>query len=162
MVRLSDPAYVDEIRTLFACTRERFEADTETSERRGLPVWTVSDRTMRNCLIRAVDDAARGGFRLISEVSPHTFSHSFAMHMLYNHIHPKVLQALHGHEKSESTKELRKVFTLDVATGLQVRFSLDTGAALPSGCRNMAPVCGADFINFALDGAICKFGIALQ
>ena len=129
-VPLSDPAYVDEMRRLFASTREEFEADAETGERRALPVWTVSDRTVRNWLTRAVDDAARGGIRLSTEVSPHTFRHSFAMHMLYNHVHPKVLQALLGHEKSESTEVYTKVFALDVAAGQQVRFSLDTGAAL--------------------------------
>lgn len=37
VVPLSDPAYVDRMRRLFASTRE-FEADAETGARRGLPV----------------------------------------------------------------------------------------------------------------------------
>ncbi|MEA5105636.1 hypothetical protein [Pantoea sp. S18] len=50
VVPLSDPAYVDEMRTLFPCTRKELEADTEIGERCALPVWTVSDRTVRNWL----------------------------------------------------------------------------------------------------------------
>lgn len=130
VVPLSDPAYVDEMRRLFASVREEFETDGETGERRALPVWTVSDRTVRNWLTRATDAAARAGIRLSIDVSPHTFRHSFAMHMLYHHVPPKVLQSLLGHEKFESTEVYTKVFALDVAAGQQVRFSLDTGAAL--------------------------------
>lgn len=130
VVPLSDPGFVDELRRLFASTREEFEADAETGERRALPVWTVSDRTVRNWIGRAVNDAARAGIRLSIDVSPHTFRHSFAMHMLYNHVHPKVLQALLGHEKHESTEVYTKVFALDVSAGQQVRFSLDTESAL--------------------------------
>ncbi|WP_337026541.1 tyrosine-type recombinase/integrase [Pantoea eucrina] len=130
VVPLSDPAYVDEMRRLFASTKEGFETDAETGERRALPVWTVSDRTVRNWLTRAVDDAARGGIRLSTDVSPHTFRHSFAMHMLYNHVPPKVVQSLLGHEKFESTEVYTKVFALDVAAGQQVQFSVDTAGAL--------------------------------
>ncbi|WP_455851818.1 tyrosine-type recombinase/integrase [Pantoea endophytica] len=88
VVPLSDPAYVDEMRRVFASVREEFETDSDTGECRALPVWTVSDRTVRNWIGRAVDDAARAGIRLSIDVSPHTFRHSFAMHMLYNLIHP--------------------------------------------------------------------------
>ncbi|RRW59572.1 phage integrase family protein [Pantoea dispersa] len=130
VVPLSDPAYVDEMRRLFASVREEFETDGETGERRALPVWTVSDRTVRNWLTRATDTAARAGIRLSIDVSPHTFRHSFAMHMLYHHVPPKVLQSLLGHEKFESTEVYTKVFALDVAAGHQVRFSLDTDASL--------------------------------
>ncbi|MEN4795716.1 tyrosine-type recombinase/integrase [Pantoea agglomerans] len=95
-----------------------------------LPVWTVSDRTVRNWINRAIDAAARAGVRLSIEVSPHTFRHSFAMHMLYHHVPPKVLQSLLGHEKFESTEIYTKVFALDVAASHQVLFSMDTAGAL--------------------------------
>lgn len=129
VVPLSDPACVDELRRLFASVREEFETGPD-GERRAQPVWTVSDRTVRNCISRAVDDAARAGIRLSIDVSPHTFRHSFAMHMLYNHVHPKVVQSLLGHEKFESTEVYTKVFALDVAASHQVRFSLDTERSL--------------------------------
>ncbi|MBK0098859.1 tyrosine-type recombinase/integrase [Erwinia sp. S63] len=130
VVPLSDPGYVDEMRRLFASVKEEFETDGETGERRALPVWTVSDRTVRNWLTRATDTAARAGVRLSIDVSPHTFRHSFAMHMLYHHVPPKVLQSLLGHEKFESTEVYTKVFALDVAASQQVRFSMDTAGAL--------------------------------
>ncbi|MEN4559532.1 site-specific integrase [Pantoea agglomerans] len=130
VVPLSDPAYVDEMRRLFASVREEFETDSDTGERRALPVWTISDRTVRNWINRAIDAAARAGVRLSIEVSPHTFRHSFAMHMLYHHVPPKVLQSLLGHEKFESTEVYTKVFALDVAASHKVRFSLDTQTSL--------------------------------
>lgn len=130
VVPLSDPGYVDEIRRLFASTRERFEEDTITGERRAMPVWGISDRTVRNWLERAVDAAGRDGVRFSIAVSPHTFRHSFAMHLLYGHVHPKILQGLMGHEKFESTEVYTKIFALDVAASQQVRFSLNTQDAL--------------------------------
>ncbi|WP_242672355.1 tyrosine-type recombinase/integrase [Citrobacter freundii] len=65
-----------------------------------------------------------------NNVSPHTFRHSFAMHLLYGHVHPKVLQGLLGHEKFESTEVYTKIFALDVAASQQLRFTLDTQDAL--------------------------------
>ena len=56
--------------------------------------------------------------------------HSFAMHLLYGHVHPKILQGLLGHEKSESTEVYLRIFALDVAAGQQVRFTLDASAAV--------------------------------
>lgn len=130
VVPLSDPAYVDEMRRLFASTKERFEEDVITGERRALPVWKTTDRTVRNWLTAAVDDAGRHGVRFSIEISPHTFRHSFAMHLLYGHVHPKILQGLMGHEKYESTEVYLRVFALDVAASHQVRFTLDTAHAL--------------------------------
>jgi integrase len=75
---------------------------------------------VRNWLTAAVDDAGRHGVRFSIEISPHTFRHSFAMHLLYGHVHPKILQGLMGHEKYESTEVYLKVFALDVAASHQV------------------------------------------
>ncbi|KTH58823.1 hypothetical protein ASV22_24475 [Enterobacter hormaechei subsp. xiangfangensis] len=61
MIPLSDPGYVDEMRRLFASTRERFEDDKLIGEHRAMPVWGVTDRTVRNWLERAVDAAERDG-----------------------------------------------------------------------------------------------------
>lgn len=102
------------MRRLFANIREEFEADTdtETGERRDPPQH-------------------RG-------VASHP-PHSFAMHMLYNHGHPKVNQALLGHEKSESSDVYTKVFSLDVAARQQVRFNRETGAVLQLQLATPAP-----------------------
>ena len=127
---LSDPIYVYEMRRLFASTKEQFEDDPVTGERRAQPVWNVTDRTVRNWLVRAVDVANRDGVKLSIDVSPHTFRHSFAMHLLYGHVHPKVVQGLLGHEKFESTEVYTKIFALDVAASQQLRFTLNTSDAL--------------------------------
>ncbi|VUS85628.1 Tyrosine recombinase XerD [Klebsiella pasteurii] len=94
-----------------------------------MPVWGVTDRTVRNWIERAVSAAERDGVRFSIAVSPHTFRHSFAMHLLYGHVHPNVLQGLMGHEKFESTR-YTKIFALDVAASQQIRFNLDTLEAL--------------------------------
>lgn len=133
VIPLSDPAYVDEMRHLFASTKEQFEDDPITGERRALPVWNISDRTVRNWLNRAVDAAQRDGVRFSIGVNPHAFRHSFAMHLLYGHVHPKVLQ---GHEKFESTEIYTKIFALDVAASQQLRFTLDTQDALQLLCKH--------------------------
>ena len=104
MIPLTDPGYVDEMRRLFASTGERFEDDRLTGERWDMSVWVITNRTVRNWLERAVDAAERDGVRFSIENRPHTFGHSFAMHLLYGHVHPKVLQGLMGHEKFESTE----------------------------------------------------------
>jgi len=130
VVVLSDADYVREMRNLFASTRERFEVDTLTGEKRAMPVWNVTDRTVRNWLKAAVDRAERDGIRLSIEISPHTFRHSFAMHLLYGHTPPKVLQSLMGHEKYESTEVYLKVFSLDVAASQNVTFTLPVDSAL--------------------------------
>lgn len=130
VVPLSDAAYVTEMRNLFASTREQFDIDTVTGEKRALPVWNSTDRTVRNWLKAAVDRAERDGVRLSIDVSPHTFRHSFAMQLLYGHTPPKVLQSLLGHEKYESTEVYTKVFALDVAASQQVTFTLPVAEAM--------------------------------
>ncbi len=57
-------------------------------------------------------------------VTPHTFRHSYAMHMLYNGIPLKVLQSLMGHKSISSTEVYTKVFALDVAARHRVQFQM--------------------------------------
>jgi hypothetical protein len=40
------------------------------------------------------------------------------MHLFFNHVPPKVVQAYMGHERHESTEVYLKVFALDVAPPL--------------------------------------------
>ncbi|MBF7997757.1 tyrosine-type recombinase/integrase [Rahnella laticis] len=130
VVPLSDPGFVDELRRLFASTRERIETDAQTGERRALPIWTATDRTVRNWLTRAVDDARRDGVTFSVPVTPHVFRHSYAMHHCYQHTPLKVLQALLGHEKAESTEVYTRVFALDIASSQQITFSMPESQAV--------------------------------
>ena len=68
--------------------------------------------------------AAADGVTFSVPVTPHTFCHSYAMHMLYAGIPLKVLQSLMGHKSISSTEVCTKVFALDVAARHRVQFSM--------------------------------------
>ncbi|WP_258395406.1 MULTISPECIES: hypothetical protein [Lonsdalea] len=44
IVSITDPVVVDELRCLFASTKEQFEVNAVTGECTPLPVWQISDR----------------------------------------------------------------------------------------------------------------------
>lgn len=73
-------------------------------------------------LSEAVEAAAADGVTFSVPITPHTFRHSYAMHMLYAGIPLKVLQALMGHKSISSTEVYTKVFALDVAARHRVQF----------------------------------------
>ncbi len=85
-------------------------------------IWEITDRTVRTWLSEAVEAAAADGVTFSVPVTPHTFRHSYAMHMLYAGIPLKVLQSLMGDKSISSTEVYTKVFALDVAA-LAVEFS---------------------------------------
>ncbi|EAT8819549.1 site-specific integrase, partial [Salmonella enterica] len=62
-------------------------------------------------------------------LTPKTFRHSFAMHILFNRIHPKVLQALMGHQSFKSTEVYTQLFLFDVAGQHQVSFGFNAEQA---------------------------------
>ncbi|RLM11774.1 resolvase [Gibbsiella quercinecans] len=130
IVPLTDPVFVDELRRLFASTKEQFEVNPDTGERTPLPIWQISDRSVRNWLTKAQDRASREGVCFSIPLTPHVFRHSYAMHMLYQGTPLKVLQALLGHEKPESTEVYTKVFALDMVASHQVQFTLPAQDAL--------------------------------
>lgn len=95
------------------------------------PVWDITDDTARNWLKEALGHAQRNGMRFsIQGITPHTFRHSFAMHLLYNRVHPKILQSFMGHRDYKSTEIYTRVFALDVAGQLGVRFEMSPEQAL--------------------------------
>lgn len=130
LIPLTDPQFVDELRRLFASTKEQFEIDAQTGERTPLPIWQTTDRTARNWLTKAERQANSEGIHFSVPVTPHVFRHSYAMHMLYQGTPLKVLQGLMGHEKGESTEVYTRVFALDIVANRQVQFTLSTQDAL--------------------------------
>ncbi len=80
-------------------------------------LWEITDRTVRTWIGEAVEAAAADGVTFSVPVTPHTFRHSYAMHMLYAGIPLKVLQALMGHKSVSSTEVYTKVFALYVPHG---------------------------------------------
>lgn len=131
VVPLSDPHYVAQLQTMVATLKiplERRNPNTGRMEK--VRLWTITDRTVRSWLADAVDAAARDGVTFSVAITPHTFRHSYAMHMLYAGIPLKVLQALMGHKSISSTEVYTKVFALDVAARHRVQFSMPEADAV--------------------------------
>ena len=96
-----------------------------TRPRRREPLWAVTDETMRNWLKQAVRRAEADGVHFSIPVTPHTFRHSYIMHMLYHRQPRKVIQALAGHRDPRSMEVYTRVFALDMAATLAVPFTGD-------------------------------------
>ncbi|EAP4732792.1 tyrosine-type recombinase/integrase [Salmonella enterica] len=125
LVPLSDNQYVSELQMMVATLKiplERRNRRTGRTEKARL--WEITDRTVRTWIGEAVEAAAADGVTFSVPVTPHTFRHSYAMHMLYAGIPLKVLQALMGHKSISSTEVYTKVFALDVAARHRVQFQM--------------------------------------
>ncbi|KFC76686.1 resolvase [Buttiauxella agrestis ATCC 33320] len=85
---------------------------------------------MRSWINEAVEAANADGVYFSVPVTPHTFRHSYAMHMLYAGIPLKVLQSLMGHRSNSSTEVYTKVFALDVAAQHRVQFQMSAAEAV--------------------------------
>ncbi|WP_411904794.1 tyrosine-type recombinase/integrase, partial [Salmonella enterica] len=105
LVPLSDNQYVSELQMMLATRkiplerRNRRTGRTETAR-----LWEITDRTVRTGIGEAVEAAAADDVTFSVPVTPHTFRHTYAMHMLYAGIPLKVLQALMGHKSVSSTE----------------------------------------------------------
>lgn len=116
VVPLLDAAFVRELRRYLATFRPG----------RRTPLFSVTRKTAWTWLQQALDRAATDGIWFaVDSVSPRTLRHSFAMQLFLNHVPPKVVQTYMGHERYESTEQYLKIFALDVAPQLGIRFSLD-------------------------------------
>ncbi len=116
-VPLPDEDYVRRLQEYFATFR--------LLTRRATPMWDVaSQETLRNWLKAAVERAERDGVSFsVRPITPHTFRHSYAVHLLMNGIHIKQVQALMGHKRMENTEVYTKIFALDVTPDLSFSMS---------------------------------------
>lgn len=86
----------------------------------------VSIDTVSRWLNRAIERAKSDNVTFsVYPLTPKTFRHSFAMHILFSRVHPKVLQALMGHRSFKSTEVYTQLFLFDVAGQHQVSFGFD-------------------------------------
>ena len=124
-VPLSDPQYARQLEMMVATLKIPLERrNKRTGRTEKVRIWEITDRTVRTWLGEAVEAAAADGVTFSVPVTPHTFRHSYAMHMLYAGIPLKVLQSLMGHKSISSTEVYTKVFALDVAARHRVQFSM--------------------------------------
>jgi len=116
IVPLLDASYVEQLK--------RYLATFRPGRRR--PLFDVSRKTAWLWLQQAEKRAGDEGIQFaLPALNPKTFRHSFAMHLFFNHVPPKVVQAYLGHERYESTEVYLKVFALDVAPQMGVTFLMD-------------------------------------
>jgi len=101
-------------------------------------LWPESPDTISRWLSRALDAARADGVHFsLASITPKTFRHSFAIHLLYNHISERELQEFMGHQCAASTQVYTRIFTLDVATQKNISFSFD-GAGAAEALRLMS------------------------
>ena len=125
IVPLSDSHYVSQLAMMVATLKIPLERrNKRTGRLEKARIWEITDRTVRTWLNEAVEVAAADGVTFSVPVTPHTFRHSYAMHMLYAGIPLKILQTLMGHKSVNSTEVYTKVFALDVAARHRVRFEM--------------------------------------
>lgn len=121
LVPLLDAGYALRMREFLATWRKRVKHQA---------VWPITSRqTPVNWLNAALLRAESDGVTFPITVTPHTFRHSFAMHLLMNGVPQKVLQGLLGHRYSRSTEAYTRVFALDVLAMYGVQFSMDSDYA---------------------------------
>ena len=131
LVPLSDSWYVSQLQTMVATLKIPLERrNKRTGRTEKARIWEVTDRTVRTWIGEAVAAAAADGVTFSVPITPHTFRHSYAMHMLYAGIPLKVLQSLMGHKSISSTEVYTKVFALDVAARHRVQFSMPESDAV--------------------------------
>ncbi|EJV8878078.1 phage integrase family protein [Escherichia coli] len=131
LVPLSDAWYVSQLQTMVATLKIPMERrNKRTGRTEKARIWEVTDRTVRTWIGEAVAAAAADGVTFSVPITPHTFRHSYAMHMLYAGIPLKVLQSLMGHKSISSTEVYTKVFALDVAARHRVQFAMPESDAV--------------------------------
>ncbi len=131
LVPLSDTQYVSQLEMMVATLKIPLERrNKRTGRTEKARIWEITDRTVRTWINEAVDSAAADGVTFSIPITPHTFRHSYAMHMLYAGIPLKVLQSLMGHKSVSSTEVYTKVFALDVAARHRVQFQMPAADAV--------------------------------
>ncbi len=131
LVPLSDPLFVNQFNTMIATLKIPLERrDKKIGRLVPARIWSVTDRTVRTWINEAVERAAADGVFFSVPITPHTFRHSYAMHMLYAGVPLKVLQGLMGHKSLKSTEVYTKVFALDVAARHRVQFTMPGAEAV--------------------------------
>ena len=117
LVPLSDHHYVSQLQMMVATLKIPLERRSKrTGRMEKARIWEITDRTV--------------GVTFSVPVTPHTFRHSYAMHMLYAGIPLKVLQSMMGHKSISSTEVYTKVFALDVAARHRVQFQMPEDEAV--------------------------------
>ncbi len=83
LVPLSDANYVSQMEMMVATLKIPLERRNKRTGRTDKArIWEITDRTVRTWLTEAVEAAAAEGVTFSLPVTPYTFRHFYAMHML--------------------------------------------------------------------------------
>jgi len=93
------------------------------------PLWPESPDTVARWLKEAITNAMSDGVTFTIHITPHTFRHSFAVHLLFNRVHEKTLQVYLGHKYLSSTAKYTRLFAMDIGAQHRVSFSWDSELA---------------------------------
>jgi len=94
------------------------------------PLWPESPDTVARWLKEAIALASGDGVTFTIHITPHTFRHSFAIHLLLNRVHEKTLQTYLGHKYLSSTAKYTRLFAMDIGAQNRVSFSWDSELAV--------------------------------
>ncbi|MDA9557787.1 tyrosine-type recombinase/integrase [Vibrio sp.] len=78
-----------------------------------------SAQVIRNWINESIEMLSNQGIELSIDVTPHTFRHSYAVHLLLHHLNIRVIQQLLGHKKISSTLVYMKIW--EAESYLQLR-----------------------------------------
>lgn len=126
IVPLLDADYVERLREYVATFKPK-KHEPLWVNKKGEP---VCDETPRGWIRAAVSRAERDSVTFsLPIITPKTFRHSFAMHLVQHGVAFKIVQTYMGHKDAASTEVYTKVFALDVGAQYGVRFSMATSDA---------------------------------
>lgn len=94
------------------------------------PLWPESPDTIARWLKEAISRANSDNVTFTIHITPHTFRHSFAVHLLFNRVHEKTLQVYLGHRYLSSTAKYTRLFAMDIGAQHRVSFSWDSDLAV--------------------------------
>lgn len=104
LVPILDPQFAQQLRQFLATF----------GQQKTKPLWPITAQTVRNWLKGAVQKASENQITFTTTITPHTFRHSFAMHLLlFGHVHIKRLQAYLGHRSLRSTEIYMQLLSVD-------------------------------------------------
>ncbi len=112
LVPLFDKQFANELNRYIVthCTNQRLPI---FQSKRNKKRTAINSETARLWLKEIEQVAVENGLFLGTALTPHVLRHSFAVHLLLNHMHIKRVQALLGHARLSSTEVYTKLLSID-------------------------------------------------
>jgi len=121
LVPLFDKQFANELNRYIVthCTNQRLPI---FQSKRNKKRTAINSETARLWLKEIEQVAVENGLFLGTALTPHVLRHSFAVHLLLNHMHIKRVQALLGHARLSSTEVYTKLLSIDMGEHMEISF----------------------------------------